>query len=188
MKSKSKLTKINQKNLGKFLQSPEGILLLEEEDGEELMLNKDINNKGKLQQKKAKQRLKMAQKIGSIIPEILKKAYPNLNYQSYRKIKNMKTVLKQTIPVCEECFLFHTRLNMTAGTVSYSKLLQIIGKSNLYGTGRLRPEVLRLRLEVISLNKFYRILLLKLKRTISSRQRGRKMICLKPRRRRNWKP
>lgn len=146
MKSKSKLTRINQKNIGKFLQNPEAILLLEEEDGEDLMYNKEAKKKKNLKAKSGGRGV--AQKIGSIIPDILKKAYPNLNYQSYRKIKNMKSVLKQTIPVCEECFLFHTRLNMTAGTVSYSKLLQIIGKSNLYGTGRLRPEVLRLRLEV----------------------------------------
>ena len=87
-------------------------------------------------------------KIESIIPSILKKVFPEITYESYQKLKKSKTLMAQVIPVCEECFLYHSRLNQYAGTESASKLMQVMGKRDYIGTGRLRPEAIRLRLEV----------------------------------------
>ena len=158
MKSKSELEFINDSNVGKFLQDPEEILFIDREDLEASYLaeedrvekkeKKKSAKKSKAKIKKQAQQLKVSRKIGSVIPKILKKAFPNLNYDAYRKMKGMKNILKQTLPICEECYLYHTRLNSTAGTRSYSKFLQIVGETNYFGTGRLRPEILRLRLKV----------------------------------------
>jgi len=86
-------------------------------------------------------------KIETIIPSVLKKVYPEINYEAYVKLKKSKTLVKETIPVCEECFLYHTRLNNFSGTKTMGRLLQAIGRVDYKGTGRLRPEVVRLRLE-----------------------------------------
>lgn len=151
MDSKSDLKKLNKKNMERFLQFPEDILLL---DDEENPVVKRANMLSLGNRNDPETSNTVTQKVGSIIPAILKRAFPNLNYEAYKKMKKMVNILKETIPVCEECYLYHTRLNTTSGTISHSKLLQIVGESEFKGTGRLRPEMIRLRNDV-SLDPFF---------------------------------
>jgi hypothetical protein len=91
--------------------------------------------------------INMQNKIGNIIPPELFNAYPTVNKMKYLKLINNHNFLQKRLPVCEDCYLYFTSLNTAAGSKESNKLMLIDDDVKLRGTGKLKPEALRVRLE-----------------------------------------
>lgn len=86
-------------------------------------------------------------KIGNIIPPEVFNAYPTVSKLKYQKLSKNHNFLQKQLPVCEDCFLYLTSLNVAAGSHECDKLMLLDDDIKLKGTGKLKPEALRLRHE-----------------------------------------
>jgi hypothetical protein len=99
---------------------------------------------GGMDTKEAERRLEM-RTIGNIVPPEVYNAYPSINKQAYNKLKGDAKFMSSVVPVCEECYLWLTSLNEASGSLRYDHFALLRDEVRLRGTGRLRPDTLKLR-------------------------------------------
>jgi len=78
------------------------------------------------------------------IPPILKRINPKLREREYITLKKDPNFLHKVTSVCEECFLIIAKGNVAGGDYNIQRV-RTNESTKMYGTGRLRPEVLKYR-------------------------------------------
>lgn len=86
-------------------------------------------------------------KIGNVVPPEIYNTFPNINKMAYLKLQRDISFQEGVVPVCEECYLYLTSLNEASGSERLKKYFILKDNLELEGTGRLKPESLKLRSE-----------------------------------------
>ena len=92
------------------------------------------------------------------IPPILKRINPKLKEKEYILSKKDPNFLHKVTSVCEECFLIIAKGNVAGGDYNIQRV-QTNESTKLFGTGRLRPEVLKYRTKLTIRNIKYKTLI-----------------------------
>jgi len=86
-------------------------------------------------------------KIGNVVPPEIYTAFPNIDKSTYLKLQRDTSFREGVVSVCEECYLYLTSLNEASGSERLQKYLVLKDTAELRGTGRLKPDALKLRHE-----------------------------------------
>lgn len=103
------------------------------------------------------------------VPPILLHINPRLKEKEYVILKNDPNFLHKVTSVCEECFLIIAKGNIAGGDYNIQRV-HTNESTNLFGVGRLRPEILKYRNKLTSRNIKYQSLIEDLRPDINSKR------------------
>lgn len=83
--------------------------------------------------------------IADLVPQPIRNAYPEITKEAFSVLKSDMRFLQNVLPVCEECFLYQSRLNQASGSQSLVKLRLLRDEVVLKGLGRLKPDIIKIR-------------------------------------------
>lgn len=84
--------------------------------------------------------------VHETIPKMILDSFPELTRDDYKRLMKEESFLRKTLVVCEECFLYITRVDQFSGSKAVErKYYETMKSEKPIGTGRLRPELTKLR-------------------------------------------
>ena len=84
--------------------------------------------------------------VHETIPKMILDSFPDLKKDDYKRLMKEESFLRKTLVVCEECFLYITRVDQFSGSKAVErKYYEAMKSEKPIGTGRLRPELTKLR-------------------------------------------
>lgn len=75
----------------------------------------------------------------------IRNAYPDITKEAFAVLKADLRFLQNVLPVCEECFLYQSRLSQVSGSESLVRLRLLRDEVPLKGLGRLKPDIIKIR-------------------------------------------